>query len=402
MKNRISGCLVFWLAAAGLAFAQEGFPPQPPAFKSPEIAADGKIVLRIHAPQAKSVKLSSSDFPGANPFAPGEDLKKGENGVWEAVVGPFPGGSYRYAFNVDGLATLDPRNPATSESNMNAWSLLHAPGSKVSDMKDVPHGAVATVNYHSKSLDRPRRMHVYTPPGYEIGSDKYPVLYLLHGALDCDASWSSVGRAGIVLDNLIAAKEVVPMVVVMPMGHTGPFTFGPGGTSFQQQMEEFVKDFTNDVKPLAEKRYRLRGGRENTAIAGLSMGGAQTLDIAIANLAQYGYVGVFSSGVFGIAGGGPGGGPGAGGPSWEERNKNALANAKLKEGLRLVWFATGKDDFLLSTTQGTVKALESHGFKVKYEETDGGHTWIKWREHYLPAFAKQLFREGSPAATGAR
>ena len=162
--------------------------------------------------------LSSSDLPG---IGRGVEMKKAENGVWEATTGPVASGAYRYNFNVDGLAVIDPRNPATSESNMNTWSLVYVPGSDAWDVKDVPHGAVAQVTYQSKTLKRPRRMHVYTPPGYEKGEGKYPVFYLLHGAFDCDASWSTVGRAGFILDNLIAAGKAKPMIVVMPMGHTG-------------------------------------------------------------------------------------------------------------------------------------------------------------------------------------
>jgi enterochelin esterase family protein len=308
--------------------------------------------------------------------------------VWEATTDSVPAGAYRYHFNIDGVAVIDPRNPATSESNANTWSLVTVPGSAFSDLKDVPHGAVAKVNYYSKSLDRFRRMHVYTPPGYELSTDRYPVLYLLHGALDCDASWSTVGQATQILDNLIAAGKAKPMIVVMPMGHTGPFSFGPGN-AFQKQMEEFVQDFQKDIRPLVDSRYRVLTERQHRAIAGLSMGGAHTLDIAPANLADYGYFGVFSSGVFGIERGGLESGPGA---AWAERHKQGLEDPSLKSGLRLAWFATGKDDFLIATSRATVDALKSKGFNVTYKETDGGHTWLNWRD-YLHEFAPLLFQD---------
>jgi len=382
---------IFWVVGfAGLlgsqASAQNGF-QRPPEFSSPVVQEDRTLVMKLFAPQAKSVRLGSGDLPGANPFGPGVELKKSDEGVWEAKVGPVPGGTYRYHFLVDGVAVVDPRNPATSEANMNAFSLVQVPGSEVSDLKDVPHGAVAHWMYFSKSLNVHRRVHVYTPPGY--GTEPLPVLYLLHGASDCDASWSTVGRAGLVLDNLIAAGKAKPMIVVMPMGHTGPFSFGPGG-NLPQQMADFVKDFSKDLKPLVEKRYRISGERRHRAIAGLSMGGAQTLDIAMGDLGQYGYIGVFSSGVFGING--TGFGARSDGPTWQERHKEALDDAKLKEGLKLVWFATGKEDFLLQTSRETVKELRAHQFEVTYQETDGGHTWINWREHYLPQFAQLLFQ----------
>src|SRR5216684_786632 len=198
------------------ASAQDRANPRPPEFISPEVTTEKKITFRIHAPKSNVVRLSGSDVPGVGM---GVSMKKGDNGVWETTVGPVPSGAYRYHFNVDGVPVIDPKNPSTSESNANTWSLVYVPGSEISDTKDGPHGAVAQVTYHSQTLKRFRRMHIYTPPGYEKGEGKYPVFYLLHGALDCDASWSTVGRAGFVIDNLIAAGKAKPMIVVMPAGH---------------------------------------------------------------------------------------------------------------------------------------------------------------------------------------
>jgi enterochelin esterase-like enzyme len=361
--------------------------PRPPQFVSPEVSAEKKITVRVHAPKAEKVMLSSSDLPG---IGPGAEMKKAENDVWEATVGPVASGAYRYNFNVDGLSVIDPRNPSTSESNANTWSLVYVPGSDAWDTKDVPHGAVAQVTYQSKTLKRPRRMHVYTPPGYEKGEGKYPVFYLLHGAFDCDASWTTVGRAGFILDNLIAAGKAQPMIVVMPAGHTGPFRFGPpGDNSFQRQMDEFVEDFTKDVKPYVESNYRVKADRANRAIAGLSMGGAQTLSIAFGHLDEFAYVGVYSSGIFGIAGGFNGSAPST---EWEDSHKTALDDAALKKGLSLVWFGCGKEDFLVKTSTATVDMLKKHGFDVVSRDSEGGHTWINWRE-YLNEFAPKLFAQ---------
>jgi enterochelin esterase family protein len=370
-----------------LIFAQPNFGERPPEFVSPEVLDEYKVAFRVHAPNAEAVRLIGGDIPEVGP---GVEMKKGDDGVWEATIGPLPAGAYRYHFNVDGLTVVDPHNPATSETNSNVASLLYVPGSEISDLKNVPHGALAQVTYYSETLKLPRRMHVYTPPGYEKGQGEYPVLYLLHGAFDCDNAWSTVGRAGFILDNLIAAGKARPMVVVMPAGHTGPFRFGPpGDRSFQRQVDEFCDDFSKDLRPFVEKNYRVFDDRSQRAIAGLSMGGAQTLNIAFAELDDYGYVGVFSSGVFGIAGGFGGAPPNR---QWEEDRKAILDDADTKQGLKLVWFATGKDDFLLRTTEATVDMLKSHGFDVTYRETDGGHTWINWRE-YLHEFAPLLFTE---------
>jgi enterochelin esterase family protein len=361
--------------------------PQGPEVVSPEVSADRRITFRILSPKAQKVMLSAGDIPG---LGRGGEMKKASNGVWEAVIGPIIPGAYRYNFNVDGVAVIDPRNPATSESDSNTWSLAYVPGSEISDTKDVPHGAVAQVTYYSQTLGRFRRMHVYTPPGYEKGEGKYPVFYLLHGAMDCDASWSTVGRSGFILDNLIAAGKARPMIVIMPAGHTGPFRFGPpADRSFERQMDEFGEDFTRDVKPYVEKNYRLFADRDHRAIAGLSMGGAQTLNIAFSHLDEYAYVGVFSSGIFGIAGGRGGAAPST---RWEDGHKATLDSGDLKKGLRLVWFGCGKEDFLLSTSNATVNMLKKHQFAVVSRESTGGHTWINWRD-YLHEFAPLLFAE---------
>jgi len=347
---------------------------------SPEWA-DGKVSFRILAPKAATVRLTGSDIPA---IGRGLDLTKNEEGVWEVTLEVAPG-YYRYKFEVDDVPVIDPRNPATSESNATTWSLVGVPGAAWMDTRDVPRGAVAEVTYYSTALKKFRRMHVYTPPGYERGEGKYPVFYLLHGAGDSDDSWTSVGRAGFILDNLIADRQAKPMVVVMPAGHTGAFNFG----SARPTVDEFAQDFLNDLLPYVEANYRVHTDRGQRAMAGLSMGGGQTLNIGIPNLEKFGYLGVFSSGVFGIV---PRpGAPAPEGPGFEERHRTILDDAPLKEGLKLLWFATGKDDFLVETSQATVEMLKRHQFDVVYRETEGAHTWIVWRE-YLREFAPQLFK----------
>jgi enterochelin esterase family protein len=261
--------------------------------------------------------------------------------------------------------------------NGNAWSLFHVPGHAFMDTERVPHGAVGEVTYWSETLGMHRRMHVYTPPAYETGRARYPVLYLLHGAGDSDNSWSTVGRAGFIMDNLIAAGDAVPMIVVMPHGHQPARGGGPGG----MQITEFADEFAADIKPYIEANYRVRDGRADTAIAGLSMGGAHTLEISMSDLADYGYVGVFSSGVFGIADN----------DDFQTEHAGALENASLRDGLEYFWFGIGDEDFLLDTANATVAMFRDHGFDVVYHESGGGHTWMNWRD-YLHDFAQRLFR----------
>jgi enterochelin esterase-like enzyme len=375
--------------------------PQVPQVVSPEVGGDRRITFRLYAPQAQNVRVNAGDIPGLGQTGV---MTKDERGVWTFTTAALPPGAYRYNFNVDGLSVIDPRSPATSTSNNNVWSLALVPGSELFDTKNVPHGAVAAVTYYSTPLARHRRMHVYTPPGYESNTTRYPVLYLLHGAGDSDEAWSSVGRAATILDNLIAAKKARPMIVVMPAGHTNGPTPGMGGpapalTVAAGAPDEFTQDFTGAIRPYIERTYRVLNGRDNRAIAGLSMGGSQTLNIAIPHLNDFAYVGVFSSGLLGGAGG-RGRGAGAAAPAapappfgqaWEKQHLAMLDNAAAKRGLKLVWFSTGKDDFLLETSRSTVDLLKRHGFTVEYIESDGGHTWTNWRD-YLSQFTPRLFR----------
>jgi enterochelin esterase family protein len=242
------------------------------------------------------------------------------------------------------------------------------------------------VTYFSKALNRFRRMHVYTPPGYEKGSGRYPIFYLLHGAGDSDDAWSTVGRAGFIMDNLIADQKAKPTVVVMPAGHTGPFgQRGAGAAAGVPARDEFQEDFIGDIMPYAESHYRVHTDQARRAIAGLSMGGSQTLNAAFSMLDKFAYIGVFSSG---LNLGTPGGGGAAG---WEESHKAALDNPKLKKGVKLIWMSTGRDDSLITNSRNTVELLKRHGFNPVFLESAGAHTWINWRD-YLGEFAPQLFR----------
>jgi enterochelin esterase family protein len=399
--TRTSAAIMLTAFLALTSVAQIGSPGQ--RATSPEVDTAGRVTFRILAPQAQGVRLGTPDIPDSGQGVTMKPATNGTftvleaamtrttNGLWEVNLGSIAPGAYRYNFNVDGVMVTDPLNPATSESNDRTWSLAYIPGADFMALRDVPHGAVAVVAYHSKSLQRFRRMHVYTPPGYENGKGRFPVLYLLHGMGDCDASWASVGRAGFIMDNLIAAQKAKPMIVVMPAGHTGSTeaslrTQGLAGLGD----DEFIKDFQEDIMPYVEHHYRVRADRQDRAIAGLSMGGRQALEIGIPHLDQFAYLGVFSSGAYRLAD------PGSKvvvlyNPAFEEQNQTSLDNPKLKQGLKRVWFATGRDDFLLDTSRATVAMFKQHNFNVVFEETSGAHSWINWRM-YLNAFAPQLFQ----------
>ena len=392
VKRSLAGALLISALSAPNADAQQAPPPGAPApatgttpavpaVVSPEVLSDSRVALRLYAPQATEVAVQGI-VRGRTPMV------KGENGVWEATVGPLTPGAYQYSFVVQGVQIADPRNQSINETTTGYNSLLIVPGSETMDTKNVPHGSLAQVFYDSTVLGRPRRMHVYTPPGYGSSSERYPVFYLLHGSGDSDQSWSALGRAGIILDNLIAAHKAKPMVLVMPAGHTAvPAT--PGSR------EAFVKEFMADILPFVEKNYRVRADRGSRAIAGLSMGGGQTLNIAIPNLEKFAYIGVYSAGLSGGGGGrGAAGTPGAPaapyGESWEKQHLAVLDNADLKRGLKLLWFGIGKEDAALANSKAAADLLKKHGFNPVFHESEGGHTWPNWRD-YLVIFAPQLF-----------
>ena len=403
------------VAPTGAPQAQAA-PQRPPTVVSPEVLADGRVTFRIYAPNATRVFLNAGDLPAITftppgtapvpqtPGSPGATgFAMGENGVWAFTTAvPVPPGAFRYAIMVDGVRTLDPVNTRTSESNTAMWSMFFVPGIDLEEVRGVPHGAVAEVFYASSVLKTTRRMHVYTPPGYEAGGQKYPVFYLLHGAGDTDDAWTSVGRAGFIFDNLIAAKQAVPMIVVMPAGHqparpgTAPSAAAGAPTvtaaPAPPAINPFTLEFVNDVMPYVEGHYRVLTDRPNRAIAGLSMGGSQTLDIAFRHLAKFAYIGVYSSGA--VLGGGRGAAAGAAvppPPDWDTVHATDLGNAALKKGTRLLWLATGVDDRLIANTRTTVEMLKKHGFQPEFLETPGAHTWLVWRD-YLRQFAPRLFR----------
>lgn len=380
----LAGACTIWPLGAGAqpasapqaqAPAGRGAAAAPPVVVSPEVLADRRVVVRLYAPQATDVALRGM---GGSPA-----LTKQDNGVWDVTVGPLAPGVYQYSFAVHGVTVVDPSNQHVNETTAGLRNVVVVPGGEWTDLRPVPHGAVAEVMYPSSVLGRTRRLHVYTPPGYEAANEKYPVFYLLHGSGDSDQSWNAIGRAGVIMDNLIAAREAKPMIVVMPDGHTR--TGAERGTV--QARAEFLKEFMTDILPFVEKRYRVRAERSSRAIAGLSMGGGQTLNLAIPNPETFGYVGVFSAG---LSGGG------AGTPSaveaFESANRAALDNERARKGLKLLWFSTGREDAAMPNTMNAVNLLKTHGFAPVFQESAGGHTWENWRD-YLVIFGGQIFKD---------
>lgn len=359
------------LLLASAAFAQA---PQPDTLVSPEVQADRRVTFRVRAPQASDVSFYGDWMAVGSQ----EKMTKDAQGVWSLTVGPVPPGVYIYTFNIDGVTMADPVNPRIKLRSRTSASLLEVPGAGPGfwEPRDVPHGTVEINWQQSRVIDgTTREIWVYTPPGYEKSRSRYPVLYLFHGSNDIAGGWTLAGRANLILDNLLAGKKLTPMIVVMPYGHAVPF-----GSPREMQAkntalyEEYV---LKDVMPLIESRYRIAPGRQNRAIAGLSMGGGQALHIGFGHLDLFSAVGAFSAAV----------------PAdFETRFQAALADSKTtNERLNLLWIGCGRQDSLFGRSEKLSELLKSHKVKHTFRATEGAHTYTIWRQ-YLSEFAPLLFR----------
>jgi len=380
-------CLT-WTAA--MAQAPERAPSGPmrergPGIVSPEVLPDHRVTFRIQAPKASEVTLRGDWMEGIA----SEKLSKDDQGVWSVTVGPLMPDFYSYSFTVDGVKTLDPLNAVVKQGVRSLDNMFFLAGeeSAFQDNKPVPHGQIRQVWYHSGTLDAQRRMHIYTPPGYDDGGDKYPVLYLLHGGGDEDSGWSTIGRAGFIIDNLIAAGKAKRMIVVMPNGSlprpANMPAFTPGTPPSPEVMAALQERFTNELMkeiiPYIEKNFRVVANREHRAIAGLSMGGGQTLQVVTANPEQFAYVAVWSAGIWQNA------------TDWEKQNEQFLSKAdQLNKWVKLFSISVGDKDFTLKGSKAFSEVLDSHGIRNQLHISGGGHTWINWRR-YLNALLPQLF-----------
>ena len=382
------------VAAGHLACAYGQIPARQPTpndtLVSPDVQADKRVTFRIYAPKASEVTLRGDWMNGPDVLK----LEKDEKGVWSGTTGPLTPDFYSYGFSVDGVRTIDPKNAMIKQGVNSLDNMFSVPGEEMvfEDNRLVPHGQIRQVWYQSSTLDMQRRMHVYVPPGYDAGKERYPVFYLLHGGGDEDSGWSTIGRAGFIMDNLLADKKTKPMIVVMPNGslprpaNLPPLV--PGTTppaefvaAMAAAQERFTKELLNDVEPVVQKNFRVLDGREHRAIAGLSMGGGQTLRVVTSNPDKFGYVGVWSAGV-GVQQT----------ADFEKRNASFLSSAdKLNKQVKLFWIGAGDKDFALPGTRNLIELLNKNGIKNQVTISGGGHTWINWR-HYLNDFAPLLFR----------
>lgn len=383
------------------ALAQQNLMGTAVELNSPDIHEDNSVTFRVYAPKAVSVRLTGDFLPHHIADNNGYvtevpiwvDMKEGADGIWEYTSEPLQPEMYSYIFRVDGLPYADPSNQYRGR-DMTVWTNYFfitddtdAQGNLYAVQK-VPHGNVANVWYDSPTLGMSRRMAVYTPAGYEKSKEKYPVLYLCHGAGGDETAWLEYGRAAQILDNMIASGKCKPMIVVIPNGNPmcaaapGAWDAGLYQASMSGAPVQGMKGIASipeafpDIMKYMEKNYRIKKGAANTAMCGLSMGGGHTFQTTNMYPDKFGYIGLFS-GAMGV--------------------KNNPEAAKKVETLftkyqpKLYFVACGTADPIVKGSYDYVDFLQENNFPVQVLWTGGAHTWKNWRD-YLVIFAGQLFK----------
>ena len=391
-----------------------------PPLQSPEVSPGGEVKLQFCAPEAASVRVVG-DWNTKNPK--GDSLTKDAQGTWSISLGQMQPEFYTYSFLVDGVKTIDPNNVHSSNDALRIGSYFIVAGpdteSALYENKDVPHGELAAVWYSSKTVASPRRALVYTPPDYREGDERYPVLYLLHGWGGDENEWSEPGRLVQIMDNLLAAHKIVPMIVVMPNGHhdrhSVPDISPPASTSLlaplppqgydmTPSVTEIAKSVVNDLVPYVDKNFRTIAKSSSRAVAGLSMGGGQSLFIGLNNPEVFAWVASFSGAIISW--------PGAmmpaqtmatsetTAPSIPRFNLNPDAvtknvpalNESINNKLHLLYISCGLDDGLITSNKQFEDWLTARGIHFSHSEVPGyAHVWSFWRKS-LVEIAPQLFR----------
>ena len=379
MKKIIFAILTFGILNTALAQGPPRNPTPNDTLKSILVLPDGKVKFSIYAPKAAEVSVQGDYSPkfGA------DKLSKNEIGIWSFTTDyAVKSNLYTYDFSVDGLKIFDPKNALYKESNTGFSNLFEVKGAEndFQSLKNVTHGKIEKVLYTSTSLGGvTRRLHVYLPPNYNQISKKakLPVLYLFHGGGDNDASWTTAGRANLILDNLFAEGKLKPMIVVMPAGHTHipGFYMGAG-----DKQDPFGRDMVQDIIPFIEKKYPVSTKREHRAIAGLSMGGIQAINIALSNPTLFGYLFPMSTGYFPDAI-----------KEITEKHKAVMSNPEINKFKNFKIFMGGEGDIAYKNNLNMMKMFDDFGIKYTYENGTGNHTFLAWRKN-LADFAPLLFR----------
>jgi enterochelin esterase-like enzyme len=400
-KIRIAFLALLSVPGIGLAQPQPNPVATPTRVKSPEVSSDGKVTVRLSAPAATVVTLNGS-WLGATDLP----MTKDASGVWSTTVGPLSPQLYGYWFVVDGVRVLDPSNSETERdgSRFNTMVMVGGPAADLWTYKEVPHGTLEQIWYPSPTLKMDqRRMYVYLPANYmKDKTTKYPVLYLLHGGGGDEDAWTGMGRMTVIMDNLIASGRAVPMIVVMPNGNATQSVsqgFGYGPTPSLTQVTapapnpasatptgqtagmppipyegSYPQSVVKDVIPFVEKTYRVIPDKSHRAIAGLSMGGTQTVMTTVNNPKTFAYIGVFSSG----------------GPVGDSTFEAQMDEIK-KDGVKFYWTGAGDIDQAHDRMVKLEADVKSKGIPTSYKEIPGRHYWFLWRE-FLGDYGQVIFK----------
>ncbi len=340
--------------------------------KYPQILPDNRVMFRIKAPDAQRVQVD---------LVKKYEMVKDTGGFWFVTTDSVSEGFHYYSLLIDGVALADPASETFYGMGRMA-SGIEIPFREGGyyAIKDVPHGDVRIKRYYSSITGSWRQLYVYTPPGYDYNQDaKYPVLYLLHGGGEDERGWMTQGRADLILDNLIAEKKAVPMLVVALDGNMG--TGGLAGFN-EAVLRSFETELIQSAIPFIEKNYRVEADANNRALAGLSMGGLQTLHAGIRNTQLFSYLGVFSSGWFANR-------TELSDPQYQYMKANATT---INSNLKSFWIAMGgKEDIAFNNCKAMLSKFDEMNIKYTYSEYPGGHTWPVWRNN-LFNFAQLLFK----------
>ena len=367
---QLSGAL---LLTASVTLAQQ----QPPRVQSPEVRPDNRVTFRLVDPNAKEVFLV---LEGAEKVP----MMRDDTGVWTFTTDPLEPDLYGYSFLADGVNLIDPSNTRIKPNLLNLSNIVHVAGKTPLpwEVQGVPHGEIHHHFYKSTVIGDQRDFYVYTPPGYDPKNKmKYPVLYLLHGFSDDASGWTAVGQANVILDNLIAQGKVRPMIVVMPLGYGAPEIVSYGFQGFQHEelrqknFDKFREALLKEVVPQVESMYAVSRDRKSRAIAGLSMGGAESLLTGLNNIDDFAWIGAFSSGGF----------------DQNFASEFPALNGTSSARLRLLWIACGEQDHLIDANRKLKAWLKSQNVTFTDVETLGAHTWMVWRRNLI-AFTPLLFR----------
>lgn len=346
---------------------------------SPEIYADNSVTFRLYAPKAEKVHISGDWMHVPWPQRGAEMMVQGDNGIWEYTSPPLSSDLYAYSFDVDGLYTLDPNNPYVAREvagNTNYFIVGKGIGDYYS-VQNVPHGAITRRWYYSPNFEKNRRITIYTPPGYEKGEEKYPVLYLLHGMGGDEEAWIGLGRAAQIMDNLIAQGKANPMIVVMPNGNVAQEA-APGESSdglikptfmLPNTMDGKFEETFDEIVAFVEENYRVKVAKQSRAIAGLSMGGYHARYISQHYPDTYDYIGLFSPALNNKPEDNP--------QSPTYQNLDLKLRQQQTNGYKLYWIAQGKTEpgpLYRAVTEFHLQ-LEKLGMEHQYKETENGHIW---------------------------